>query len=171
MVLEEAKQRLGYTDEDLEAAGEMESASLLVSGLSPHTPLEAVAGLFSQHGTVSSAALLGHITMSSSKEAASCLQLLHQTDLGGNKISVEISDLNNSQHDKLKQDEKRFLKRLKKKVNEDKFEHSQLEDNFVDKIVVAELFDEVIVDADNQNECEENNLSLSVESFESGFVK
>ena len=39
------------------------------------------------------------------------------------------------------------------------------------KIVVAELFDEVIVDADNQNEDEENNLSLSVESFESGFVK
>ena len=82
-----------------------------------------------------------------------------------------MSDLNNSQHDKLKQDEKRFLKRLKKKVNEDKFEHSQLEDNFVDKIVVAELFDEVIVDADNQNEDEDNNLSLSVESFESGFVK
>merc|ERR1711971_116249 len=72
------------------------SCSLRVSGLSSATRVSDLIAVFSEHGTVVNCNLSDtgccHVTMAKSKEAVDCLELLHQTELAGRKISVELTD-------------------------------------------------------------------------------
>ena len=145
LVLEEAKQRLGYTDEDLEEPEVgTSSCSLLVSGLDPDIKAIDLMTCFSSHGTVVSATLLGNVTMSSSEEARRCVQALHDKDLNGSKISVEKTDIFTSHRERLQHDEKYFLRKLKKKVDDGYQKEQSPGDNSVERNVVTELFDEVL---------------------------
>ena len=138
LVFEEAKQRLGYTDEDLLEPEHESSRSVWVSGLSP-TNVEAVMSEVSKHGTILS--VLSRLTLSSSQEAATCVQQLQGLELGARRVSLELdrSSLN------IKQEEKSFLRNLANKVGSgDDEEELNTTDNSKEKNVVMELFDEVM---------------------------
>ena len=149
LVYREAKLRMGFTDPDLEDLETVGSCSVWVSGLSSATQVSDLTAVFSEHGTVVNCNLLashknltdtgyGHVTMANSKEAAACVKWLHQTELAGQNISVELSDAGAA---KESFEEKTFLRKLKKNVEEGE---NKARDNSVEKNVVTELFDEVL---------------------------
>ena len=168
LVLEEAKQRLGYTDEDLEEPGVgTSSCSLLVSGLDPDIKAEDLMTCFSSFGTVVSATLLGHMTMSSSEEASRSVQGLHDKELNGSKISVEKTDVLTSHREKLQHDEKSFLRKLKKKVDDGNQKEQRPGDNSMERNVVTELFDEVLQEKKSRSELERRESIQSEEESSS----
>lgn len=85
------------------------SRNLWVSGLSSSTRATDLKQIFSKYGKVIGAKVVtnartpgarcyGYVTMSTSEDAAKCIQHLHRTELHGRVISVEkvITDVTNS---------------------------------------------------------------------------
>ena len=168
LVLEEAKQRLGYTDEDLEEPEVgTSSCSLLVYPLPPDIKAEDLMICFSTFGTVVSTSVLGHVTMSSSEEASRSVQGLHEKDLNGSQISVEKTDMFTSHRERLQHDEKSFLRKLKKKVDDGNQNDPRSGDNSVEKNVVTELFDEVLEQKKSRSELERRESIQSEEDSSS----
>ena len=153
LVYLDAKLRQGFTDPDLKDLEPVGSCSVWVSGLSSATQVSDLTAVFSEHGTVVNCNLLashknnttgyGHVTMANSKEAAACVKWLHQTELAGRNISVELSDAGAA---KESLEEETLLSKLEKNVEEEDDEEGEnkARDNAVEENVVTELFDEVL---------------------------
>ena len=149
MVYQEAKLRL----EDLKDPEPVGSCSVWVSGLSSATQVSDLTAAFSEHGTVVTCNLLpshknhtdtgfGHVTMANSKEAAACVERLHQSELAGERISVELSETGAT---KVNSPEKTFLRKLKLNVEEgEDEEENKARDNPLVKNVLTDFFDEVL---------------------------
>ena len=143
LVFREANLSLGFTDpENLQNSEPAGSCSLRVSGLSSATEVSDLTAVFSEHGTVVNCSLLdgqSHVTMANAREAAVCLELLHQTQLAGRTISVELSEAGAA----MESWEKEKNSSENEEEGED-VEENKAGDNSLEKNVVTELFDEVL---------------------------
>ena len=156
------------------------SRNLWVSGLSSSTRATDLKQIFSKYGKVIGAKVVtnartpgarcyGYVTMSTSEDAAKCIQHLHRTELHGRVISVEKAkgdtqqshmrkrDTANGKSEKKDDKDKEKEKEKEKDKSKDNYDASDRKDKETKKEAAEEKGSEATKKSDEKNDAGESN--------------